>query len=217
MFLTAIFQIITANFRAVALIAETLPFLKLILWEKSLKGVESFKFPIAFAAFPKAIVTGDFKSDSFISPADVLVADTGPRVDYVLTNPSFGKKSSMTFTNEEGEQKSEDLTYNRQDFWVTTSNKQLNFLQHISTMLKSDGRAAVVLPDNVLFEGGAGDTVRKKLMETTDLHTILRLPTGIFYAQGVKANVLFCKKLFQVTFFPSFKNRPVDNPVMSAV
>jgi type I restriction enzyme M protein len=97
----------------------------------------------------------------------------------------------MTFTNEEGEQKSEDLTYNRQDFWVTTSNKQLNFVQHIHTLLKSTGQAAVVLPDNVLFEGGAGETVRKKLMETTDLHTILRLPTGIFYAQGVKANVLF--------------------------
>jgi len=97
----------------------------------------------------------------------------------------------MTFTNEEGEQEKEDLTYNRQDFWVTTSNKQLNFVQHIKSMLKSTGQAAVVLPDNVLFEGGAGETVRKKLMETTDLHTILRLPTGIFYANGVKANVLF--------------------------
>ena len=97
----------------------------------------------------------------------------------------------MTFTNDDGEQDSEDLTYNQQDFWVTTSNKQLNFVQHIRTLLKSDGRAAVVLPDNVLFEGGAGETIRKKLLETTDLHTILRLPTGIFYKQGVKANVLF--------------------------
>ncbi len=134
---------------------------------------------------------GDFESDSFISPADALISDTGLRVDYVLANPPFGKKSSMTFTNEEGEQDSEDLTYNRQDFWVTTSNKQLNFVQHIRTLLKSDGHAAVVLPDNVLFEGGAGETVRKKLMETTSLHTILRLPTGVFYKQGVKANVLF--------------------------
>ena len=97
----------------------------------------------------------------------------------------------MTFTNEDGEQEKEDLTYNRQDFWVTTSNKQLNFLQHIHTMLKTTGLAAVVLPDNVLFEGGVGETVRKKLLETVDLHTILRLPTGIFYAQGVKANVIF--------------------------
>ncbi|MCX7649440.1 MAG: type I restriction-modification system subunit M [Flavobacteriales bacterium] len=134
---------------------------------------------------------GDFESENFISPTDALIADSGLRVDYVLANPPFGKKSSMTFTNDEGEQESEDLTYNRQDFWVTTSNKQLNFLQHIRTMLKSDGRAAVVLPDNVLFEGGAGETVRKKLLETTNLHTILRLPTGIFYKQGVKANVLF--------------------------
>ena len=97
----------------------------------------------------------------------------------------------MTFTNEEGEQEKVDLTYNRQDFWVTTSNKQLNFVQHIKSMLKTTGMATVVLPDNVLFEGGAGETVRKKLLETTDLHTILRLPTGIFYANGVKANVLF--------------------------
>ena len=134
---------------------------------------------------------GDIDADTSILSTDSLVADSGLRVDYVLTNPPFGKKSSMTFTNEEGEQEKEDLTYNRQDFWATTSNKQLNFVQHIRTMLKTSGKAAVVLPDNVLFEGGAGETVRKKLLETTDLHTILRLPTGIFYAQGVKANVLF--------------------------
>ena len=90
------------------------------------------------------------------------MADTGLRVDYVLANPPFGKKSSMTFTNEEGEQEKEDLTYNRQDFWATTSNKQLNFVQHIRTMLKTTGKAAVVVPDNVLFEGGAGETVRKE-------------------------------------------------------
>ena len=134
---------------------------------------------------------GDIESDNFISPADSLIADAGVRFDYVLANPPFGKKSSQTFTNEEGEQEKEDLSYNRQDFWTTTSNKQLNFVQHICTMLKTTGLAAVVVPDNVLFEGGAGETVRKKLLETTDLHTILRLPTGIFYANGVKANVIF--------------------------
>ncbi len=134
---------------------------------------------------------GDIDSDNFISPNDSLISDSGTRYDYILANPPFGKKSSMTFTNEEGEQEKEDLTYNRQDFWVTTSNKQLNFVQHIKSMLKTTGKAAVVLPDNVLFEGGVGETVRKKLLETTDLHTILRLPTGIFYANGVKANVLF--------------------------
>ena len=133
----------------------------------------------------------DFDGIPPIIRADSLIADLGERFDYVLTNPPFGKKSSMTFTNEQGEQEQEDLIYNRQDFWATTSNKQLNFVQHIRTLLKTGGTAAVVVPDNVLFESGAGETVRKKLLETTDLHTILRLPTGIFYAQGVKANVIF--------------------------
>jgi type I restriction enzyme M protein len=134
---------------------------------------------------------GDIDSGSSISPADALIAPSGVYYDYVLANPPFGKKSSQTFTSEEGEQEKEDLTYNRQDFWATTSNKQLNFVQHIRSMLKTTGKAAVVVPDNVLFEGGAGETVRKKLLETTDVHTILRLPTGIFYANGVKANVIF--------------------------
>ncbi len=134
---------------------------------------------------------GDIDGENFISPTDALISASPTTYDYVLANPPFGKKSSQTFTNDEGEQEKEDLTYNRQDFWATTSNKQLNFVQHIRTMLKTTGVAGVVVPDNVLFEGGAGETVRKKLLETTDLHTILRLPTGIFYAQGVKANVIF--------------------------
>ena len=134
---------------------------------------------------------GEIDGGAPISPNDSLVADAGQRFDYVLANPPFGKKSSMSFTNEEGEQETDDLTYNRQDFWATTANKQLNFVQHIRTMLKTTGRAAVVVPDNVLFEGGAGETIRRKLLDTTDLHTILRLPTGVFYAQGVKANVIF--------------------------
>lgn len=134
---------------------------------------------------------GEMDGESAISPNDALVAPSGKTVDYVLANPPFGKKSSMSFTNDEGEQETDDLTYNRQDFWATTSNKQLNFVQHIRTMLKTTGRAAIVVPDNVLFEGGAGETIRRKLLENTDLHTILRLPTGIFYANGVKANVIF--------------------------
>jgi type I restriction enzyme M protein len=133
----------------------------------------------------------DFEGVPPIVRNDSLLSDPGERFDYVLTNPPFGKKSALTFTNEEGEQEQEDLVYNRQDFCATTSNKQLNFVQHIRTILKTSGTAAIVVPDNVLFEGGAGETVRKKLLETTDLHTILRLPTGIFYAQGVKANVIF--------------------------
>ena len=134
---------------------------------------------------------GEITGDCPISSDDALVADAGKRYDYVLTNPPFGKKSSITITNGAGKQDKEDLKYNRQDFWATTSNKQLNFVQHVRTMLKTTGEAAVVVPDNVLFEGGAGETVRRKLLENTDLHTILRLPTGIFYAQGVKANVIF--------------------------
>ncbi len=137
---------------------------------------------------------GDIYGTVPITLGDALLTDPGYRVDYVLTNPPFGKKSSLTFTNEEGEQEEEDLVYNRQDFWSTSSNKQLNFVQHINTILKATGKAAVVVPDNVLFEGGAGEIVRKKLLETTDLHTILRLPTGIFYKPGVKANVIFFDK-----------------------
>jgi len=121
---------------------------------------------------------------------DALAGKHG-EFDIVLANPPFGKKSSVTIVNEAGETSKESLIINRDDFWATTSNKQLNFLQHIFTILKQHGRAAVVLPDNVLFEGGAGETVRRELLKQADVHTLLRLPTGIFYAQGVKANVLF--------------------------
>ncbi len=108
-----------------------------------------------------------------------------------MTNPPFGKKSSITVVNEEGDEDRQSLMYNRADFWTTTSNKQLNFLQHVKSLLKMHGRAGIVVPDNVLFEGGAGETIRRKLLHECDVHTLLRLPTGIFYAQGVKANVLF--------------------------
>lgn len=122
---------------------------------------------------------------------DVLLADDGERFDMVLANPPFGKKSSYTILTEDGGTERETEDYERQDFKVTTSNKQLNFIQHITTIMKRDGKAAVVLPDNVLFEAGAGEKIRKRLLNDFDLHTILRLPTGIFYKQGVKANVLF--------------------------
>jgi type I restriction enzyme M protein len=122
---------------------------------------------------------------------DALKADPGDRFDMVLTNPPFGRKSSMTFVNEQGEAEREDLVVVRDDFWASTSNKQLNFLQHVKTLVRPGGRAAIVVPDNVLFEGGAGETVRRKLLHECDVHTLLRLPTGVFYAQGVKANVLF--------------------------
>jgi type I restriction enzyme M protein len=131
------------------------------------------------------------EGESPVTVGDSLVGDPGDRFDLVLTNPPFGKKSSVTIISEEGKADKESLTYERQDFAATTSNKQLNFLQHVKTLLKINGRAAVVVPDNVLFEGGAGETVRRRLLAECDVHTLLRLPTGIFYAQGVKANVLF--------------------------
>jgi type I restriction enzyme M protein len=121
---------------------------------------------------------------------DSLAATPTVNYEVVLTNPPFGKKSSITVFNEEGDNSKEAQDYVRDDFWATTSNKQLNFLQHVKSLLKMHGRAAIVVPDNVLFEGGAGETVRRKLLHECDVHTLLRLPTGIFYAQGVKANVL---------------------------
>jgi len=129
--------------------------------------------------------------ESPIEVGDSLISDPGDRYDMVLTNPPFGKKSSVTIVNGEGKADKETLVYEREDFWATTSNKQLNFLQHVKTLLKINGKVAIVVPDNVLFEGGAGETVRRKLLHECDVHTLLRLPTGIFYAQGVKANVLF--------------------------
>lgn len=126
-----------------------------------------------------------------VESGDSLIADPGERFDMVLTNPPFGKKSSYTIFNGEGKADRETQIYERPDFWATTSNKQLNFLQHVKTLLKINGRAAIVVPDNVLFEGGAGETVRRKLLCECDVHTLLRFPTGVFYAQGVKANILF--------------------------
>jgi type I restriction enzyme M protein len=133
----------------------------------------------------------DGESELPIRTEDALRHDTGERYELVLTNPPFGRKSSVKVINAQGDEERQALTVVRDDFWASTSNKQLNFLQHVHTMLKIHGRAAVVVPDNVLFEGGAGETVRRKLLQQCDLHTLLRLPTGIFYAQGVKANVLF--------------------------
>ncbi len=120
------------------------------------------------------------ESDSPINVDDALRDDPGECFDMVLTNPPFGKSSSDS--------------YEREDFWATTKNKQLNFVQHVVSLLKIGGTAAVVVPDNVLFEAGAGETIRRRLLHDCDVHTLLRLPTGIFYAQGVKANVLFFRR-----------------------
>lgn len=134
---------------------------------------------------------GIIGEESPIKVEDSLKFKPKEHFDMVLTNPPFGKKSSVTISNGVGKEQRKSQFYKRSDFWVTTSNKQLNFLQHVNSLLKPAGKAAVVVPDNVLFEGGAGETVRRKLLEVCDVHTLLRLPTGIFYSPGVKANVLF--------------------------
>lgn len=136
---------------------------------------------------------GDQKEEPIIVN-DALASEPSRKFDIVLTNPPFGKKSSTTIIGVDGKTIKERDSYERPDFWATTSNKQLNFLQHVYSMLEGNGRAAVVVPDNVLFEGGAGETIRRRLLKSCDVHTLLRLPTGLFYAQGVKANVLFFEK-----------------------
>jgi len=119
-------------------------------------------------------------SDSPVHVDDALRDDPGLRFDMVLSNPPFGRSSSDS--------------YERENFWTTTRNKQLNFVQHIVGLLRIGGTAAVVVPDNVLFEAGAGETIRRRLLHDCDVHTLLRLPTGIFYAQGVNTNVLFFER-----------------------
>ncbi|HXN52068.1 MAG TPA: N-6 DNA methylase [Candidatus Acidoferrum sp.] len=128
-----------------------------------------------------------------ISISDSLESKAEP-VDMVLTNPPFGKKSSFIIIGADGKNQTDKISYEREDFWATTSNKQLNFVQHVYSMLKENGRAAVVVPDNVLFEGGAGEKIRRTLLQQCEVHTLLRLPTGIWYSPGVKANVLFFDK-----------------------
>ena len=125
---------------------------------------------------------------------DSLAAPWSKEYSMILANPPFGKSQSLLFVNEEGDTEKDDQVIVREDFWTSTSNKQLNFVQHFFSLLKINGRAAVVLPDNVLFEGGAGEKIRKHLLEKCNVHTLLRLPTGIWYANGVKANVLFFDK-----------------------
>ena len=128
-----------------------------------------------------------------VSICDSLESKAEP-VDMVLTNPPFGKKSCFTIIGAGGKSQTDKISYERPDFWSTTSNKQLNFVQHVHSMLKDTGRAAVVVPDNVLFEGGAGEHIRRALLQRCEVHTLLRLPTGIWYSPGVKANVLFFDK-----------------------
>jgi type I restriction enzyme M protein len=162
---------------------------KRFLKEKALSGTEIVDGAARLCAM-NLFLHGTGGEDS-IAVNDALIGKGARDFDMVLTNPPFGKKSSITVIGEDGDEQRETLTIVRDDFWATTSNKQLNFVQHVRSLLKIDGHAAMVVPDNVLFEGGAGETIRRRLLHDCDVHTLLRLPTGIFYAQGVKANVLF--------------------------
>jgi type I restriction enzyme M protein len=162
---------------------------------------------------------GDLKDTPSIEITDSLKKSVTNKVDIILANPPFGRSSSDIPTIDE-KQALKDGYFLRKDFIVTTSNKQLAFLQHIMSMLKENGRAAVVLPDNVLFEAGAGEIIRKELLENFNLHTILKLPNGIFYAQGVKSNVLFfdksVKKTQSIWFFDyrtNVRHTPKNNPL----
>ena len=151
------------------------------LREQALIGYDNTALVVTLASM-NLYLHGIGTNRSPILCEDSLEKQPEKLVDVILANPPFGTRPAGS------------VDIDRPDFFVETKNNQLNFLQHIMVMLKNTGRAAVVLPDNVLFEGGAGETIRKELLKNYNLHTILRLPTGIFYAQGVKANVLFFKK-----------------------
>ena len=164
------------------------------LREKSLTGVDIVDEVVRLCAM-NMYLHGIGNGESPIQSGDALASDPGKRFDVVLTNPPFGKRSSYRVIGDDGAVETEQESYERGDFKFTTSNKQLNFMQHILTIMESDGRAGVVLPDNVLFEAGsAGEGIRRRLLTQFNFHTLLRLPTGIFYKQGVKANVLFFDK-----------------------
>lgn len=165
------------------------------LRDKALFGYELVDATARLAAMNMLLHgIGTPESESRIVVGDALRNPVIAIADVVLANPPFGTQSSVTVVTGEGHVASQRETISRDDFWATTSNKQLNFLQHIVSMLKTGGRAAVVLPDSVLFEDGAGTAVRKRLLDSCNLHTVLRLPTGIFYKPNVRANVLFFDK-----------------------
>lgn len=151
------------------------------LKNKSLHGVDNTALVVTLASM-NLYLHGIGTDRSPIECCDSLEKEPDVMANVILANPPFGTRPAGS------------VEIDRPDFYVQTKNNQLNFLQHMMLSLKSGGRAAVVLPDNVLFEGGAGETIRKRLLTEFNLHTILRLPTGIFYAQGVKANVLFFTK-----------------------
>jgi type I restriction enzyme M protein len=163
---------------------------------KSIRGVELVEEVARLATMNLLLhgVGGNADDELPIACQDSLRAPPTSQVDVVLTNPPFGIKGSVTYGQGKSSRSDDTLTIVRPDFWVQTANKQLNFLQHIVALLKPGGRAAVVVPDNVMFETGAAAAVRRRLIETCRVHTVLKLPPGLFYAQGVKSNVIFFDK-----------------------
>ena len=164
----------------------------------SVRGVELVEEVARLATMNLLLhgITEESGSGLPISCEDSLRQSCPMQVDVVMTNPPFGIKGSVTYGREQRSgRKSDELSIARPDFWVETANKQLNFVQHVYALLKPGGRAAVVVPDNVLFERGAAEVVRRQLLKTCNVHMLLRLPAGLFYAQGVKANVLFFDRL----------------------
>lgn len=178
------------------------------LQNKALHGIDNTALVVTLASM-NLYLHGIGIDRSPIKCDDSLENEPEELVDIVLANPPFGTRP----------QGASNISAMRSDLYATTSNNQLNFLQHIMLMLKNGGRAAVVLPDNVLFEAGAGETIRKKLLNDFNLHTILRLPTGIFYANGVKANVLFftkgskTKELWIYDYRTGIKHTLATNPL----
>ncbi|MBT3591407.1 MAG: SAM-dependent DNA methyltransferase, partial [Candidatus Nitrosopelagicus sp.] len=166
---------------------------KKFLKQKTFKGWDIVPEVVRLCAM-NMYLHGIGDKESQVIQDDSLAKESGDRFDIIMTNPPFGKKSSYKIRSTDGTTAKESMSYARDDFWATSSNKQLNFLQHVKTQLKINGKCAIVVPDNVLFEGNSGETVRRKLLAECDVHTLLRLPTGLFYAQGVKANVLFFDK-----------------------
>ncbi|PVC89278.1 DNA methyltransferase [Streptomyces sp. CS090A] len=155
------------------------------LQNKGITGVELVEETARLASMNMLLHSvGLPNGNPLIEVRDSLATAPSRHATVVLANPPFGV----------GAISGANYGETRQDLWTSTTNKQLNFLQHIFSVLEENGRAAVVLPDNVLFEAGAGEAIRRRLLQTCDVHTILRLPTGIFYANGIKANVLFFDK-----------------------
>lgn len=172
---------------------------------KSIRGVELVEEVARLATMNLLLhgVGGNADDELPIACEDSLKAPPRYQVDVVLTNPPFGIKGSVTYAHAKSTRTDDSLTIVRPDFWVQTANKQLNFMQHIVALLKPGGRAAVVIPDNVLFETGAAAAIRRRLVQSCHVHTILRLPPGLFYAAGVKSNVMFFDKPKKVVEDPA--------------